>query len=584
MKKFFKMTLATFVGVFLFTVICTGLLFILLGTVASLSDVPTTTKDNTVFHLELSGTLTERGADDVQTALLSRLSMSSSSIGLNDVLTAIDNAEQDSHIKGIYLDFGTLSASPASLNELRQALERFKSSGKFVIAYADYYTNGTYYLASTADKIFLNPKGMLELTGMSFSTIFFKSALDKLGVEMQVFKVGTFKSAVEPFTNTSMSAANRLQMETIVQSIWKQTCNAIAQCRHIEPAVIDRFANEGIFMQEPELAVQYGLIDSLLYRDNIKDALQTYVTENHHTIKLSQMKHIVPKQKYMADKIAVVYAVGSIDDESSLDGIKSEKLAKQLTDLSTDSMIKAVVLRINSPGGSAYGSEQLWHAAEVLKAKKPLVVSMGDYAASGGYYMACNADVIVAHPNTLTGSIGIFGLLPNTKPLTDKIGLSFDGVKTNKFSNLGTTSRPATEAEKLLIQRNIERGYALFVKRCADGRGLSVDSIKTIAEGRVWTGIDALQLGLVDTLGNLQTAITIAAQRAHLEADAYAIKTYPPKKGVMDQLQEIFGSNVLQTEWLKSNLGENYHYLRLLQQAQAMQGVQALMPFVCDIR
>ncbi|HRS68295.1 MAG TPA: signal peptide peptidase SppA, partial [Paludibacteraceae bacterium] len=408
--------------------------------------------------------------------------------------------------------------------------------------------------------------------------VFFKDALDKLGVKMQVFKVGTFKSAVEPYVNTKMSDANRLQMTQLSNSIWSDMLADMSKSRKLDVAVLNRFADEGLFFAESEKAYELGLVDTLIYENLVDSILVAFAGDDYKSVGFKAMKNATTNDKYSSDKVAVVYAIGAIDGGNEED-MKSDKIAETLLVLADDDDVKAVVLRVNSPGGSAYGSEQIWHAATLVKAQKPLIVSMGDYAASGGYYISCVADTIVAQPSTITGSIGIFGLLPNFKGLTEKIGLDFDGVKTNNFADFGMVARPVTTAEKVLFQNYVNRGYELFVKRCADGRGMAIDSIKAVAEGRVWTGVDAHKLGLVDVLGGLDTAVELAVQKAGLTN--YNLKTYPDKKDFLQELMSDFYTS-LETRTLRNQLGENYRYVNYLKTLQAQQGVQAVMPFIIE--
>lgn len=575
MKQFFKITLATMLGVFLFCLINFIIMIAVLGGIMSIQNASVPTQKNSVFRLELEGVIVERMEENSLETLLASMNESTNYIGLDEVLTAIDAASKDDNVSGIYLKLGMLQAAPASITEIRDALQRFKKNGKFVVAYGDNFSNGTYQLATAADKVYMNPQGMPMLTGIKLNTIFYKGLLDKLGVEMQIFKVGTFKSAVEPFCNTALSDANRLQLNVLSQSIWNEIIIDAAKARHIDTATINRFANNGLFFAAADSAVAYGLVDSLLYENDMKRVLQRLTNDdNFHTIKLRQMKRLA-KSSSASDRVAVLYANGEIDGMTGNSGIDSKKIVEQLLKLADNDDVKAVVMRVNSPGGSAYGSEQIWHAAEVLRAKKPFIVSMSDYAASGGYYISCSADTIVAQPNTLTGSIGIFGMFPNLQGATQKLGLTFDGVKTNRFSDLGNITRPMNDAERQLMQQYIERGYALFVQRCAEGRSLSVDSIRTIAEGRVWSGKDAQQLGLVDVLGGLDTAITIAAEKAQLTD--YSLVTYPPQKDITTQLIEKLYDN--QTRILQRTLGEKFTLFQQVCNLKDKQGLFALMPY-----
>ena len=576
MKKFFKYVFATIVGLMIFGFLQILIFVGIIGAMAGMSETPVVVKEKSVFELNLKGVLIERSADDFSAKMLSTLNSSTEQIALNDILNGIKKAENNPNISGIYLKIGIFSASPASVQEIRKALEEFKKSGKFVVSYADVYGNGTYYLASVSDHVFLNPQGMVGLSGLNSTTMFFKNLLDKIGVKVQVFKVGTFKSAVEPFIDTKMSDANRLQMTELTSSIWNEMLQTISVSRNISVENINAFVDEGKFFDEAQSALNEGFIDSLIYESEIKNILENLTIKDYKSVSLSEIKRVVEKKNTAKDKIAVFYAVGEIDG-SSKSGIVSEKVAAELIKLADDKEVKAVVLRVNSPGGSAYGSEQIWHAVEVLRAaKKPVVVSMGDVAASGGYYISCSADAILAEPTTITGSIGIFGLLPDMQGLFGKIGLNFESVSTNKFSDLGNASRPMTDNEKILIQKMVERGYETFTKRCADGRNMSIEDIKKIAEGRVYSGIDAKKLGLVDELGTVQDAIRIAAEKA--EMTDYQVADYPEPKPFMAQLMESFSTS-METKILKNRLGENYYYFENMQNIKNHFGIRAFMPY-----
>lgn len=571
MKDFLKMTFATLLGLLLFGFVATFVAFGIIGSMALLNNTPAIVEPHTVFELELEGTLVERNQESGIDFLKSKYSSSQAVIGLDEVLTAIERAKENANVEGIYLNIGGLSAAPASIEEIRNALTDFKSTGKFVAAYADDYGNGTYALATVADLVALNPHGQLGLTGLAMNTLFYQKALDKLGIEMQVFRVGTFKSAVEPYIDMHMSEANRLQMNQLSASIWNTLRSDMANGRQLDKTLFDDFANEGLFFADADEAYKRNLVDTLVYRIDMEKILEQLMHGDYATADLNTMKKQPDEAKYVADKIAVVYATGEIDGTGN-DYMDSEEISATLADLADDKAMKAVVLRVNSPGGSAFGSEQMWHATQLVKANKPLVVSMGDYAASGGYYMSCAADVIVAQPTTITGSIGIFGLLPNVEKLADKIGIAVDGVKTHEYADFGNVSRPVTAAEKQAFQRYVERGYELFVSRCAEGRHRTTDEIKQVAEGRVWTGADALTIGLIDTLGNLNDAIGIAAAKAGLTE--YNVRTYPTKRDWITQLLDD-----LEMRTLQKRFGANYKLLIALQKAQTRQGAQAIMPF-----
>ena len=580
MKSFFKYLFATILGLFIFSIIWVVIFFGIIGAAMSGSK-EVKISDNSVFELKLEGILVERHKNDVISSFASEINSSVSEIALDDIMASIDKATDNDNIKGIYLHIGDFSASVASLQEIYNGLERFKKTGRFIVAYADSYGNGTYYLSSIADKVYMNPSGTLALTGINISTVFFKDLLSKIGVEMQIFKVGTFKSAVEPFTQTSMSKANRLQLTTFINSIWTEITKTIARNRGITESEVNLYADSGLFLDDAQTAVQHKLIDSLVYSSDMKEIIEKRVDKDYKTLTINDMKLVAQNKEYSKNRIAIVYAVGEIDGSNKNDGIDSEDISEDLLDIADNDKIKAVVLRINSPGGSAYGSEQIWKAVSVVKSKKPIVVSMGDYAASGGYYIACNTDRIFAQPTTLTGSIGIFGIFPNIGGLTDKLGIKFDNVKTNKYSDFGATYRPMNTEERVILQRYINNGYELFTKRCAEGRDMNIDSLKAIAEGRIYSGTDAMRLGLVDEMGGLEEAIAFAAKKANISN--YTLKYYPSVKSLIEQISDIFSTSV-EERIVKSKLGENYRLFRTIQRAQTTTGIKAIMPYSITVK
>lgn len=580
MKSFFKYLFATILGLFIFSIIWVVIFFGIIGAAMSGSK-EVKISDNSVFELKLEGILVERHKNDVISSFASEINSSVSEIALDDIMASIDKATDNDNIKGIYLHIGDFSASVASLQEIYKGLEKFKKTGRFIVAYADSYGNGTYYLSSIADKVYMNPSGTLALTGINISTVFFKDLLSKIGVEMQIFKVGTFKSAVEPFTQTSMSEANRLQLTTFINSIWTEITKTIARNRGLSDTEVNLYADSGLFLDDAQTAVHHKLIDSLVYSSDMKEIIKKLVDKDYNTLTISDMKFVARNKEYSKNRIAIVYAVGEIDGSNKNDGIDSEDISEDLLDIADNDKIKAVVLRINSPGGSAYGSEQIWKAVSVVKSKKPIVVSMGDYAASGGYYIACNTDRIFAQPTTLTGSIGIFGIFPNIGGLTDKLGIKFDNVKTNKYSDFGATYRPMNTEERAILQRYINNGYELFTKRCAEGRNMNIDSLKAIAEGRIYSGTDAMRLGLVDEMGGLEEAITFAAKKANISD--YTIKYYPSVKSLIEQISDIFSTSV-EERIVKSQLGENYRLFRTIQRAQTTTGIKAIIPYSITVK
>ena len=578
MKQFLKFTLATIVGITIVTVIGFFVLFGIIGVIAASGDSATVLKPNSVYQLDLNGILEDRSKDDSFTRAFEKAYAGSSTatLGLDDILSNIEKAKNNSNIIGIYLKGGSLSGGYASIKEIRDALIDFKETGKFVVAYANAYSQRNYYLASAADEVLLNTIGMLDWKGIASQTTFYKNTLEKLGIEMQIVKVGTFKSAVEPYTNTKMSDENRHQVTTFTSSIWSEIVNAVSLSREISSENLNKYADELLVYQPVEKAVEYALVDSLVYAEQVKEIIKSYADgKDVNFVKHSAMTNVPNDVKYEKDRVAVIYAVGGIDTGSK-DGIVSEDLIKTIQEVAKNDAVKSVVFRISSPGGSAYGSEQIWHALQELKAKKPLLVSMGDYAASGGYYIACGADSIFAQPNTLTGSIGVFGTIPNLKGLNEKLGFSFDGVKTNKMSDAISVNRAFTPEERNIMQAFVNRTYELFAQRCADGREMTIEQIKAIAEGRVWTGEDALKIGLVDGLAGLPEVIRIAADKANLLS--YRVVSYPEKEDFMTQLMKSFSEGV-EVRLLKAKFAEHYEIYRQATYFQQLNGIQARMPY-----
>ena len=524
MKDFLKYMLAAIVGVCIVGVVFTiiGIMSVA-GMVASSSGSETKVNDNSVFILNLSGSVEERSQPNPLSQLMGD---DFGTYGLDDILSSIKKAKDNEKIKGICLNAGAFACSPASLEEIRNALVDFKESGKFIVAYGGNYLQNTYYLASVADKVAINPQGSLGWHGLATQTYFLKDLYDKIGIEMQVFRVGTYKSAVEPYIATQMSDANREQTQAFVNSIWGQMVADVAESRNIPADSLNALADRNMDLQPTETYIATGLADTLMYQDEmlayLKQLTDTEEDDALNKLYLDDMVNVqrnVPKDK-SGNILAVYYAAGTIGSSElpTDEGIDPGKVTKDLRKLREDESVKAVVLRVNSPGGSAFGSEEIWREVTLLKEKKPVIVSMGDYAASGGYYISCAADWIVAQPTTLTGSIGIFGRVPNAgKLLNDKLGIHFDGVKTNKLADLGDITRPFNEEEKALMQNMVNKGYELFTQRCADGRKMPIDEIKKIAEGRVWTGEMAKDLKLVDELGGIDRAIAVAAERAEIE-------------------------------------------------------------------
>lgn len=587
MKQFFKMMFASTLGFFVGLMLA-GMIAIvfMIGMVAGLSSnsqaVYTPKAENSVFKIAFEGDIRESAEENPFTNLLTGREPD---LSLRDLLKSIRHAKEQESVRGIYLDMGVFSGGTASLDAVRRALMDFKESGKFIVAYADNYTQGGYYLASVADKIYLNPQGILGLTGLSSRTMFYKGLLQKIGVEMMVFKVGTYKGAVEPFIADKLSDANREQITSYQNSIWGNITKGIAKCRNITVEDVNRFADEGAFFASPEKAVEYKLIDELKYRSEVEKYLieQSGQTgDKLKTVGLSNMKNVKKTEREYRNKIAIVYAEGEIMQQiisSPYSGnfpCISEKINDDLRKLADNKDVKAVVLRINSPGGSAYTSEQIWKQVYELKKKKPVVVSMGSVAASGGYYIASGASKIIAEPNTLTGSIGIFGMFPNTAGLFNKLALTTDIVKTNRYADFGDPARPMTDDEKALIQGYIERGYDTFLTRCAEGRGVSKADIDSIGQGRVWTGEQALKIGLVDELGGIERAVELAGELA--EIYNYNIMEVSTDHDFLKELLEK-QIEVVKQSVVKDMLGDEYEHFRTLRKVKATYGIQARIPY-----
>ncbi len=584
MKGFLKSLLASIVGCSIVIGIFIFIFILIIAAMSFGSSDKYNLKDNTVLTLKLEGTLSERVEPNSFLDLIGQ--NTDLEIGLDDILSSIKKAKENDNIKGIYINAGAFAASNASLKEIRDQLADFKESGKFIIAYADVYSQGCYYLSSVADKVIMNPQGNLDLHGLSSSPTFYKGLLDKIGIEMQIFKVGTFKSAVEPFMLDKMSDANREQVTAYISDIWSTITSEISDSRKISVDKINQLTDSLQTFKLANASVTDGLVDTLMYETEVKEYLKDLLkVEKTKDVRMASIKDMtsVPfvKESNSKDVIAILYAEGSINNGSGKDGITDKRYVKEIEKLKDNDKVKAVVFRVNSPGGSAYASEQIWKAITDLKAKKPVVVSMGDYAASGGYYIACNASKIIAQPNTLTGSIGIFGMFPNFEGLTKKVGLSFDNVKTNKFADFGDATRPMRPEEKVILQQYIEHGYDLFLTRCSEGRNIPKDSLDHIAQGRVWTGNQALKIGLVDALGNIDTAIEEAAKLAKL--DDYSLQDYPKKVDFLESLlsnqKEEFA-----TKAMKEYLGKDYELFKTIKEIKEQDFVQARMPYDISIR
>ncbi len=529
----------TVIGLVVYFLLC-GILGAWMG--SSFGGSETKLEKQSVYRLQMSGTVLEQGQEENPFASLMEDMPGMSSqetVGLDDLISNIRLAKEDERIEGIYLVGGNFSIGQASAKALRDALLDFKTSGKWIISYADSYSQTNYYICSVADRIYLNAVGAVDWKGINAQKMYYTRLMEKIGVEMQILKVGTFKSAVEPYFRTSMSEADRKQTEQYIGGVWSVLKQGVSESRGISVEKLDEYADMFMGLQPKETYVEYGFVDSLCYVQDMDSVLkQRMSTEDYHLVSTSAMNGVKREEQKAKDKVAVIYAEGEITDNSG-DGIVGTKMVKTIRKVAKDEDVKAVVLRVNSPGGSADASEQIWHAMKTLQAKGlPVVVSMGDYAASGGYYISCEADYIIAEPNTLTGSIGIFGTVPCFAKLREKVGLDIDGVSTNHHAGMEVNMvyKGMNAEEHALMQGMVEQGYDLFTRRCAEGRHMTQDAIKQIAEGRVWLGDKALEIGLVDSLGNIEDAIAKAAQLAGLEE--YARVTYPEKKDFMTQLIE----------------------------------------------
>ncbi|MCF0195692.1 MAG: signal peptide peptidase SppA [Bacteroidaceae bacterium] len=589
MKDFLKYTLATVVGLFLMSCIMMILSIVSIAGMIVSEGMSTPIEENSILRIRLQGVLNERSTDE--NPFTSLMGERFQNMALEEALIALKKAAANDKVKGIYMEGGYLAADPAQVQELREALLEFKKSGKWIIAYGDDYSKSAYYLCSVADTIFLNPIGSLDWSGMSSQPMFYKGLMEKVGVRMQVFKVGTYKSAVEPYICDEMSPANREQVNCFLQSVWGKMLKDVAKSRKLKVDALNALADSMTAMAEASVSVKGGLVDKLCYRDEVKTVLKELAgVEEDESLTFTTIADVAKAETLNEkhdDKIAIYYAVGEI----AADGVKSfgqeptitaGTMTKELRDLAEDEDVKAVVIRVNSPGGSAYASEQIWREVQLLKEKKPVIISMGGLAASGGYYISCGATKILAEETTLTGSIGIFGMFPDASELlTNKLGLTFDVVKTNAMSDLGAMGRPFNAMEATAIQKNVERGYDLFTNRVAMGRGISQDSVKVIGEGRVWTGEQALKIGLVDKLGNLDAAVEEAAKQANLKD--YGILRAPEAKPWFTQLMDETGNDYMDSK-MRAMLGENYTAFCLLYNIRQRDPIQARIPFDLNLK
>ncbi|WP_315315616.1 signal peptide peptidase SppA [Prevotella pallens] len=588
MKDFFKNVFATFVGIFLFVLVTLLLGFVCIFGMVLSSESTTEIENNSVLVINLSGPLSERSDKNIMAEFIGNVA---SGVSLEDVLSGIEKAKTNKNIKGIYIEAGAFAPnSYASLQEIREALIDFKKSHKWIVAYGDSYTQSSYYLASVANDVYLNPQGMLDWHGLSSQRIYLKDMLAKFGVKMQVSKVGTYKSATEMFTEEKMSDADRQQTSTYLNGIWKYLLKGVSESRNIPIAKLNEYADSVITFANPTSYLKMKLIDKLLYTDQVRNEVKKRLGINSddeiHQISLTDLKAVEPAKG--GSEVAVYYAYGDIVDSPvsntsfNQHSIVGKDVCNDLKELMDDDDVKAVVIRVNSGGGSAFASEQMWHQIMELKKVKPVVVSMGGYAASGGYYMSVPANWIVAEPTTITGSIGIFGMFPDFSGLaSEKLGIKFDEVKTNKNGTFGSTMRPLTPDEMRMLQVYIDRGYTTFKNRVAQGRKLTMAQVEAIAQGHVYTGEDALKIKLVDELGGLDKAVKKAAQLAKIEN--YHTVSYPSPVNWFDQ---IFGENVQDNylnEQLYTSLGIFYQPFSILRTINQQSAIQARLPYIINI-
>ncbi len=586
MKQFFGAFFGSLVGILITGIVAT---LIVVGIVVSTfkdamnmdSRHTYRSKEKSVLKLNLNADIRERGFENPFGDLDLGPLIPQSSIGLNDIIANLKKAKADKDIKGIYLEISDPSAGFATLEEVRNALLDFKTSGKFIYAYSEGYSQKAYYLASTATRLFLNPEGGMEIKGLSSQMMFFKNALEKLNVEVQIFRHGKFKSAIEPFMLDKMSAANRAQIETYLGSLWNHMIAGVSKSRSVSIEEINAMA-DNLWIRSPKDAVKYKLVDELKYEDEVFDLIKKNIgiTEKDkiNFVSLTDYTKAKGEKNLSKNKIAIIYAVGEIESGEGKEGsIGSVSLVKAIREARLDSNIKAIVLRVNSPGGSALASDVIWRETVLAKKAKPFVVSMGDVAASGGYYISCAADRIFAQPNTITGSIGVFGMVPNVqKALSEKLGITIDTVNTNKHSDVGTILRGSTVDEHEYIQQSVEHIYDVFITKVASGRNMQKNNVDSIGQGRVWSGADAIKINLVDELGGIHAAVAYAAKQAKLTN--YKTIDCPKQK---DLLEELLGNSKeeMETRAMKANLGEQYMYLKQLKNVLNLKGVQARLPY-----
>ncbi|MCP4520428.1 MAG: signal peptide peptidase SppA [Cytophagales bacterium] len=581
MWDFIKRVISSFLGSF----IALGLLsliglLILIG-VASAGDAPIVVKDKSVLHLKLNKEIVNKKSNNPLDEISLPFVSSRKKHGLVSILKAIDKAKEDPKIKAVYLEVENVQAGYATIEDIRNALKEFKGTGKEVIAFGEIMTEKSYYLASVASKIYLSPQGAVEFKGLASEIMFFKGLFEKLGVQPKIFRVGKFKSAVEPYLRENMSEENRLQIRSFLENIYQYNLGEIAEARNIDTQKL-RQISDSLWVQSVEDAVKYNLIDASFYKDEVMSYLKTSIgAEKDKKVQLVSFEKYIRGEKIIPDeedKIAVIVAEGAImSGTNTKNTMGSVTICKSFEKARKDTTIKAVVLRINSPGGSALASDVMWREIELTKQVKPVIASMGDVAASGGYYIAMGCDTIVAQANTITGSIGVFGMLFNTqKLLNEKIGITTDRVTTGAYSDIGSPTRPMLTKEEQIIQTGVEKVYETFVTKAAEGRGMNVEELKSLAGGRVWSGVEAESNGLVDVLGGLETAIHTAATKAKL--DDYNLVYYPRNEGFFEELTEELEETQEQA-LLRKQLGNYYSYYQMLEAVSEGDKIQTRMPY-----
>ena len=589
MKQFFKYTLASMLGILIsFFIIMFFFIIFISALIGAAEKKSVNIQPNTVLRINITQPVTDRTSNNPFENFDFAEFKPRQQLGLNDILKSIENAKNDSRIKGIYLDMPFLPANHATVEEIREALVGFKESGKFILAYGDVYTQKMYYLATVADHIYLNPQGWIDLRGLSVDILFMKEALSKLGVEPQIIRKGQYKTAVEPFTRNNMSYENKTQTAVYVNSMWNYMLDKISAAKNISPGQLNKMADELKFM-EAETLLDHELIDDIKYKDQVLDELKKLsgnTKKKNMTVDLYEYANTLRKKKSLnsqKNKIAVIYAQGDITvGEGEENIIGSEKTSRAIRKARKDSAVKAVVFRINSGGGSAMAAEVIWREVKLTREVKPVIVSMGDYAASGGYYIACAADTIVANPLTITGSIGVFGIVPNAqKLLNEKLGIYFDRYKTNKSSDFLALDRPITKDEEMVLTKMVDETYNTFLSNIQEGRNMPYEELEEIAKGKIWSGINAKENGLIDMFGGLNTAINVASEKAGVYH--YEVLELPAQKEPLEMLMTGFKTQAF--EWmLKKELGEDYiRYASLKNMLNSNDLIQAIMPFKIKI-